>query len=150
MGDFAHQSIIRPWYVPRSVELNAGVLTLHWTLRAVSAYPLVVMVTESLPQSSRDILSNSGLEMEEVTNISPAAGTHPGFDANFARFHDTWTKLRAFGLSSYDRVILIDSDMIFTRPMDELFDLDLPFGWVGAAPACTCNPFKIAHYPKDW
>jgi alpha-N-acetylglucosamine transferase len=108
------------------------------------------MATTTLPISSRTILERAGLEIVDVTPITPAPGAHPGFDAHFARFADTWTKLRAFGMTEYERIILIDSDMIFTREMDELFDLDMPSDWVGAAPACTCNPFKISHYPKDW
>jgi hypothetical protein len=55
-----------------------------------------------------------------------------------------------FGLEQFERVILIDADMIFLRGMDELFDLELKDGWIGAAPACVCNPFKIADYPTDW
>lgn len=109
------------------------------------------MVTESLPESSRRILVSAGITLHEVIHLSPSAGQHPGFDTAFERFQDTWTKLRAFDLVQYERVILIDSDMIFLRAMDELFGLELPGrDWIGAAPACLCNPLNIADYPKDW
>ena len=48
------------------------------------------------------------------------------------------------------RVILLDSDMIIMRNMDELMTLDVPSGWIAASHACTCNPRKLAHYPEDW
>ena len=36
------------------------------------------------------------------------------------------------------------------RNMDELFDIDLPDGWIAASHACACNPMRFAHYPADW
>lgn len=54
-------------------------------------------------------------------------------------------------MSSYSqRVVLLDSDMVVRRNMDELMELDLPPGWIAAAHACACNPRKLPHYPKDW
>ena len=124
---------------------------MNYTLRRVSNYPLVVMVTDALPASSRKIIEAQGMEIVDVDHLVPAAGQHAGFNPQFARFNDAWTKLRVFGLTQYERVIMIDSDMIFTRGMDDIFDLDLPAeDWIAAAPACVCNPFKIAHYPADW
>ena len=109
------------------------------------------MVTEGLPDTSRHIIKEAGMTLREVSHLSPPPGQHPGFDRAFDRFRETWTKLRAFDLTEYERIILIDSDMMFLRAMDELFEMDLPgSNWIGAAPACLCNPFKIADYPKEW
>ena len=109
-----------------------------------------MLATDTLPQSSREIIQDAGMDIIDVPHLAPAAGQHAGFDPSFARFNDAWTKLAVFGLEQFDRVILIDADMIFLRGMDELFDMELQDGWIGAAPACTCNPFKIADYPADW
>lgn len=110
------------------------------------------MATDSLPPWARKILTEQQhLEIIDVPHLSPAAGQHPGFDGHFARFDDAWSKLQVFGLTQYERLIMIDSDMIFLKEMDELFDMELPGkDWIAAAPACVCNPFKIADYPKDW
>jgi hypothetical protein len=40
--------------------------------------------------------------------------------------------------------------MIVMRNMDELFEIDIPEGWIAASHACACNPMKFAHYPVDW
>lgn len=71
-----------------------GVLVLHHGLRAVeSKYPLVVMVTPSLPRSARDVLRKQGIKLREVEMLQPEEGVHvlAGHDV---RFGDTWTKLR--------------------------------------------------------
>ena len=134
--------------VPSLISPSTAVLTTWRTLQPLTMYPLVLLTTSSLPQSSRNILKRYDLETIELEPLAPPS--HHGFDAKFARFSETWTKLRAFGLEGFEKVIMIDSDVLFLRSMDELFDVDLPEGWVGAAPACVCNPFKIPTYPKDW
>lgn len=109
------------------------------------------MATETLLPNAREVLRNAGLEIVDVEHITPVTGQHDGFDPSFVRLNDAWTKLRVFGLTQYERVVLIDSDMIFLRGMDEIFDFELPGAdWIAAAPACICNPLKIAHYPEDW
>ncbi|EIW66892.1 hypothetical protein TREMEDRAFT_34447 [Tremella mesenterica DSM 1558] len=129
----------------------AGAVILYRTLRAVSQYPLIIMATDALPDSSIALLEYYGLQVLKVPHLTPADGQHPGFDPTFVRLNDAWTKLQVFGLTSYDRLILIDCDMVFLRSMDEVFDMELPGpDWIAAAPACVCNPFKIAHYPADW
>jgi len=97
------------------------------------------------------IIQHAGLTIVEVDHLEPAIGRHAGFDQRFTRFQDTWTKLQVFGLVDYERVILIDSDMIFLRSMDELFEMALQGrDWIAAAPACVCNPLKLVSYPEDW
>lgn len=58
--------------------------------------------------------------------------------------------------------MLLDSDMLVLRNMDELMDLDLDEPGVAArggagsrrvyaaGHACVCNPLKKKHYPADW
>lgn len=158
MGDSSHQPSLRPRFViltfnhltPPEHALKTGLLTVNYTLKAVSSYPLLVMATESLPPSSRAIIQKQGMEIIDVPHLSPQGDKHPGFDPTFVRLNDAWTKLRVWSLTDYERVVLIDSDMIFLRGMDEIFEMDLESGWIAASPACICNPFKIAHYPEDW
>lgn len=48
------------------------------------------------------------------------------------------------------RLVLLDSDMLVLRNMDELMTIPLEEGWIAAGHACTCNPRKLAHYPPEW
>ncbi|KAI0936171.1 hypothetical protein AcW1_000473 [Taiwanofungus camphoratus] len=135
--------LTRPGYLP-------GALVLHQCMASVrSAYPLVAMVTSDLPRDVQEVLRRRGIVLKEVEHLQPQEGTHM-LSAHDERFAETWTKLKAFDLVEYDRVVLLDSDMIVMRNMDELMDLDLPQDWIAAAHACACNPRKLPHYPPDW
>lgn len=52
--------------------------------------------------------------------------------------------------SDLQRVVLLDSDMLIKKNMDDLFDLDLANDQIGATFVCACNPRKFKHYPADW
>ncbi|KAF8679662.1 Glycosyl transferase family 8 [Rhizoctonia solani] len=79
---------------------------------------------ESLPQEYRDILTRMGIILHEVDYLVPQGGGYTGADA---RFVDSWGKLR--------RLVLIDSDMLVRKNMDDLFDVPLEEGWIAAAHA---------------
>jgi alpha-N-acetylglucosamine transferase len=63
-----------------------------------------------------------------------------------------------FGLVQYERIVLLDADMLVIQNMDELMELTLDDGGeegkgsraFAASYACLCNPLKKAHYPVDW
>ncbi|KAF8708445.1 Glycosyl transferase family 8, partial [Rhizoctonia solani] len=83
---------------------------------------------ESLPQEYRDILTSMGIILHEVDYLVPQGGGYTGADA---RFVDSWGKLR--------RLVLIDSDMLVRKNMDDLFDVPLEEGWIAAAHAIPIN-----------
>lgn len=127
-----------------------GALTLDYSLKSVqSRYSLVVLVTPTLPQQTKDVLVRCGIPFREVQSLRPGDGQYVLAEHD-ERFADTWTKLRVFELVEYDRVVMLDSDMTVMRNMDELMELDLPADWIAAVHACACNPRQLAHYPKDW
>jgi len=77
-----------------NVSYLPGTLVLDYGLRTVeSNYPLVVMVTPSLPDVARAVLHNRGIIVREVDSLHPQKGKHT-LSAHDARFVDTWTKLR--------------------------------------------------------
>lgn len=133
-----------------------GLFTLEYSLRkAGSKYPLVVLYTDSFPPEGHAAVNARGLPKQRVPHLLP---TLPKEYANDPRFYDTWTKLTAFSLVEYERVVLLDSDMLVRQNMDELMDLELDAPELGgrgnrvfaASHACVCNPLKKPHYPKDW
>lgn len=71
-----------------------GTLVLDYSLRNVnSQYPLVVMVTSSLPDAARAVLHKRRILVREVDSLYPQKDKHV-LAAHDARFADTWTKLR--------------------------------------------------------
>ncbi|ETV84713.1 hypothetical protein, variant 3 [Aphanomyces astaci] len=119
-------------------------------LATKSPYTLVILHT---PTVSESVVEN--LRRLENVQVVPVAWLYPRPDQAtsyaFDRFKDVWKKLRVFELTVYDTVAFLDSDMLVTQNMDELFTLigDAPDTLV-ASLACTCNPMKIPHYPTHW
>ncbi|MCX8956366.1 glycosyltransferase family 8 protein [Erwinia psidii] len=126
-----------------------GVKALHKSLlRAKTAWPLVVMVTSNIDAAARHLLERAGCLLREVTPLLKDTNKQTRY-AN-ERFAEVWSKLAVWQLTEFERVVFLDADMLVTRNMDELFDLQLPNGWIAACHACRCNPGKIASYPKSW
>lgn len=124
-----------------------------------SRFPLVIMATSTLSARARTMLTNMLASSRIIVrDISPIYPTSTATGLAYTRFNEVWTKLRAFELTEYDRVGLVDSDMLVLENMDELFSEEHVFGlgrnegeeWIGASWACTCNPNRIATYPADW
>ena len=95
-----------------------GVLRLALSLRDVGAsYPLVIIaanVSSTFARSFVRPLRRANLTLVHVPIVPPppryATTRHVG----------TWTKLHAFGLDTYRRVLLLDVDVIVRRSIDHL------------------------------
>jgi len=135
--------LTRENYLPGLVVVAQTLLRDHG-----SKYPLVVMATSTLSERARQAILELGCEIRDVEPIVPGTKST---SAAFERFAEAWTKLRAFELDEYERVVMIDSDMLVRKNMDELIDdFQLEPSQIAAGFACTCNPNKIATYPDNW
>lgn len=47
------------------------------------------------------------------------------------------------------RVVLLNSNLLARRNMDELMEILLENDEIAAVHACTCNRKKLPHYPPD-
>ncbi|OJJ43388.1 hypothetical protein ASPZODRAFT_927639 [Penicilliopsis zonata CBS 506.65] len=139
-----------------NLDYLPGLLTLAYSLQRVqSAYPLVALYTDAFPQAEGlPLLQARGIPYQRVEAVVPASSRRYEEDP---RFNDTWTKLVAFTLwDEYDRVVLLDSDMLVRHNMDEIMDLPLDAPGTlhhrifAASHACACNPMKKPHYPSHW
>ncbi len=140
--------LTRSSYLPGVITL-AHSLSLHST-----QYPLIVLVTPSLPQSSLRALEleskqNHLLMVQSIDPLLPPANQKTTLIA--ARFEDTWTKLRAFELTSYETCVFLDADITVYHNMDEVFDIQLPGrDWIGANHTCVCNLDHDPWAPDNW
>lgn len=131
----------------------AGVIILAHTLQKhQTKYPLIVLITDTLPEECVAALESEGRRTHQliVRKIDPLL---PPGDVTLiaARFEDTWTKLRVFELTSYDKITFLDADMMIRRNLDSLFDFSLPGpDWLAANHACVCNLDKDPWAPADW
>ncbi|KAF1814967.1 glycosyl transferase family protein [Eremomyces bilateralis CBS 781.70] len=139
-----------------NLDYLPGFLTLEHSLRSVnSAYPLVALYTDALPPAGHAALRSRGIPTLRGDHLVPSV---PKSYEQDPRFHETWSKLSAFSLTQFDRIVQLDSDMLVRRNMDELMELALdPPGEEGAGDrvfaasyACVCNPLGKPHYPSDW
>ena len=117
----------------------------------------MALYTDSLPPSSLSAIQARGIPVRRIESIHPSSGS--SYD-NDPRFIDCWSKLAAFSLVEYSRVVLLDSDMLVLQNMDELMELELDEPRVAAmgggtrvfaaGHACVCNPLGKTHYPANW
>jgi len=96
-----------------------GVEALGRSLRATTAEPMVLMVTEDVPRHARNRLASQGWTLHE---IQPVKNPTPAHEQLFPRFDKVFTKLRAWELDGFDKVVLLDADMVVLQSLDDLFD----------------------------
>lgn len=94
------------------------------------------------------MLRARGIATQSVDSVTSASKR--GY-AQDPRFNETWHKLIVFSLVEYERIVLLDADMIVRRNIDQLMEMPLDDERVfAAAHVCACNPMKKPHYPATW
>ncbi|MDB4990627.1 MAG: hypothetical protein JWN04_5805, partial [Myxococcaceae bacterium] len=68
---------------------------------------------------ARQTLTKQGFRIHEV---EPIENPNPSSELLFARFANTFTKLRAFALTDFDKLVLLDADTIVLQNIDDLFE----------------------------
>jgi glycogenin glucosyltransferase len=97
-----------------------GVEALGRSLTASGTHePMVLMATADVTQPTRDKLAAQGWQIHDIAPIENPTARE---DLLFPRFAGTFVKLRAWELTEFDRVVLLDADTIVLRNVDELFD----------------------------
>ncbi|ORX50984.1 nucleotide-diphospho-sugar transferase [Hesseltinella vesiculosa] len=139
------------WAVVLTSENNylKGIVVLQYVLSKVlaSKYPLLVLYTPNVQPAIVEKLTSVGCLTRPIDPIVP-----PGpIEYSHERFRNTWTKLAVWDQEDYDRLVMVDADMLPLANMDELMTLEFPQKtWVAASHACTCNPQQMKKYPADW
>jgi alpha-N-acetylglucosamine transferase len=87
--------------------------------RAGAQHPKLVLLTPDVPLSARDKLAAGGWLLRD---IEPIANPNPKTGQLYARFADSFTKLRVFELEEVEKVVFMDADTIALQNIDELFE----------------------------
>jgi hypothetical protein len=95
-----------------------GVLVVHQSLReAKAAEELVVLVTPGVSAAARTCLGLLGVKVRPVAPIG-----NPNQGLQYARYGDCYSKLWAFGLVEYQKIVFLDADLLICDNLDCLFD----------------------------
>ncbi len=124
--------VTQPEYFP-GLEVLAKALRVHG-----SKYPLHILVTDNISHAWRDQMRDEGCTIKEIERLIPPSLTPEAYlNPNFA---EVWTKLRVWEEDQFDQAVYLDSDMLITKNIDELFEIDSK---LASVQACICNPFKV-------
>lgn len=99
-----------------------------------SKYPFYAIVTNDITSENKKILKEIGYNIIEKQAFLPKAYTEmyknasdsakrihgkPGGETGWA---NVWTKLEIFGLTQFEKVLYIDSDVLILQNLDDVFD----------------------------
>jgi hypothetical protein len=88
------------------------------SLKRVTQYPIIVMVTPDVSLEARAALP---LFFNEVRDVAPIENPSPPADLLRPSFATVYTKLRVWELDDYDMVTFLDADIVVRHPIDDLF-----------------------------
>jgi len=117
-----------------------GVLLLNESLKFVkSAFPLVCVVPIKVDKEVVSILSDYNIEVKYIENEIVVSKS---ILENNKRtwWNETFFKFYVFGLTEYEKIVFLDSDMIIINNIDNLFDKP-------HMTACCCWADKLS-YPE--
>lgn len=97
-----------------------GVLALHESLkRTGTAYPFATAVSAHIAPDIDPVLEGAGII---VRRIPESTAIPKEMIENNGHWGHTFDKVHLFGLSEFEKLVYVDSDMIVLDNMDELFD----------------------------
>ena len=107
-----------------------GVLALDRALKAENAmFPLYCVLSESINSDIQKELEKAGIPCLRLTRSSVDAVNQDG--DFFSHWSYTFDKLQIWGLTQFEKIVFLDSDMLILRNIDHLFEC-LPFSAVPA------------------
>lgn len=97
-----------------------GVIALHESLKQVeSSYSLWVSLSTNIPNNVDDQLKQLGMH---VVRLPESLEIPTALKKKSGHWGNTFDKLHLFGLTNFDKMVYLDSDMIVLTNIDELFD----------------------------
>lgn len=106
-----------------NVYLTGALVLAYSLIKSQCKYDRVIMVTPDVSQDHVKLLAKL---YDYVVNIDYVDVNNNIFSDENTRFINVFTKLRCFELVHYDKILLMDLDMLVINSIDHLFDLDAP------------------------
>ncbi len=109
----------------------SGVIVLHRSLKAADAlYPLYCLLSSTVPEDIRKTLEHEGIRCIRLESSAVDKAVNDDSEA-FSHWNNTFDKLFVWGLTQFEKIVFLDSDMLIVRNIDSLFDKP-PFSAVSA------------------
>jgi alpha-N-acetylglucosamine transferase len=93
-----------------------------------------------------DVLAERGIPTLHIPTLIPVTS----YFVAESRFNEIWSKINIYRLDQFERIAVLDGDMLVLKNMDELMDIPIPDDGLAACHACVCNPRRLSHYPSSW
>lgn len=107
-----------------TVNYLSGVLGLYRSLLAVdSKYPLCCLLSCVIEKDVEDRLVHEGISCIRLSGHSINSSVNPDND-RFSNWNYSFDKLRIWGLTQYEKIVFLDSDMLILKNLDHLFDCE--------------------------
>lgn len=108
-----------------------GVLVLYRSLKAVQArYPLYCVLSVSVEDEVQKELEQEGIGCIRLAHAAVNGNINPE-GQGFSHWNFTFDKLQIWGLTQFEKIVFLDSDMLIIRNVDGLFERE-PFSAVCA------------------
>lgn len=102
-----------------------GAIMLAFSLKKVKTkYDTVIMVTNDVPEQQIHALKKIYTRVIPIEYINIDKKLIKNYEES--RFKDVFTKLQCLKLTEYEKIIMIDIDILVTKNMDHLFELNPP------------------------
>ena len=106
-----------------SDEYLEGILVTFYSVRRFSSREFVVLINEDITEKVQQKLVNIGLKVIRLNNIQLVDGLLSR-EMQSDRWYHTLFKLRVFGITEYDKLVYLDSDLLVCGNIEELFLMD--------------------------
>lgn len=107
--------------VLNSQDYLKGTLALDYMLKENnSKYPLTVLITDDIGTNAIQVLNDNNINYLKIPSISVEVSN----SKDLLYWKNTFNKLFVFGITEFDKIVFLDSDMFIKKNIDELFKND--------------------------
>jgi len=106
-----------------NIYLTGAIVVGYSLMKTGTKFPRIILVT---PDVSDEYKTYLNLVFTQVIDIDYVVVDSTIFAEDTTRFRDVFTKLECLSLIQYNKIILLDLDMLITQNIDHLFKLSPP------------------------